>query len=110
MAFVAINSNPTYRSTASLQAFDAQERMGQVPNWRFLTGSSSELRRVWDAYGVVVTSLGAGGMVSHAEPIFIIRPNGQLAATWAASLGEQSTSVLGRSTTALVVSQVRATS
>ena len=51
-----------------------------------------------------------GGMVSHAEPIFIIRPNGQLAATWAASLGEQSTSVLGRSTTALVVSQVRATS
>ena len=110
VAFVAINSNPTYRSTASLQAFDAQERMGQVPNWRFLTGSSSELRRVWDAYGVVVTSLGAGGMVSHAEPIFIIRPNGQLAATWAASLGEQSTSVLGRSTTALVVSQVRATS
>jgi hypothetical protein len=48
--------------------------------------------------------------VSHAEPIFIIRPDGQLAATWAASLGDESTSVLGKSTTALVVSQVRAAS
>jgi cytochrome oxidase Cu insertion factor (SCO1/SenC/PrrC family) len=44
VTFVAINANPTYRSTASLQAFDAQERMGEVKNWRFLTGSSSELR------------------------------------------------------------------
>lgn len=110
VAYVAVNANPLYRSTQSLAAFDAQEKMTAVPGWRFLTGSRAQLLRVWDAYGVVVSTVGAGGMISHAEPIFIIRPNGQLAATWAASLGESSASVLGLSTTALVVSQVKAAS
>ena len=36
---VAIVANPTYRSAAFTQAFDREEGLNTVPNWRYLTGS-----------------------------------------------------------------------
>lgn len=110
VTFVAVNANPTYRSLSALRAFNAREGMESVDGWRFLTGTETMLQRTWDSYGVEVSSVGAGGMVSHAEPIFVIRPNGSLFSTWTAQLGQTSSSVLGGSTTSLVVAQVKAAS
>jgi cytochrome oxidase Cu insertion factor (SCO1/SenC/PrrC family) len=110
VTFVAINANPTYRSIAALQAFDEREGLADESRWLYLTGSTAALQAAWNAYGVVVTSPGAGSMVSHAEPIFVIRPDGRLFSTWTAAVGDGGGSVLGRSTTSLVIAQVQAAS
>ncbi|HSZ41007.1 MAG TPA: SCO family protein [Trebonia sp.] len=78
VTLVAIVANPTYRSIALTRAFDQQEGLGQVPNWLYLTGSLSQLRKVWNAYGVQVEDLPAGAMVAHADLAFVISPSGRI--------------------------------
>ena len=51
---VAVVANPTYRSTAFTRAFDRQEGLTTVPDWRYLTGSLGQLGAVWRHYGVTV--------------------------------------------------------
>jgi cytochrome oxidase Cu insertion factor (SCO1/SenC/PrrC family) len=75
---VAIVANPTYRSIAVTRAFDQQEGLGKVPNWLYLTGSLSQLKKVWNAYGVQVEDLPAGAMVAHADLAFVISPSGRI--------------------------------
>ena len=75
--FVAIVANPIYRSISFTKAFDSQESMNSLPNWYFLTGSVSQLERVWNSYGVLVSTVGAGGMVAHSDLSFIIDGRGR---------------------------------
>jgi cytochrome oxidase Cu insertion factor (SCO1/SenC/PrrC family) len=75
--FVAIVANPIYRSMSFTNAFDRQESLSQLPNWYYLTGSASELRRVWNSYGVLVSTVGAGSMVAHSDLAFVIDPQGR---------------------------------
>ena len=74
---VAIVANPTYRSTAFTRAFDRQEGLTTVPNWRYLTGSLSQLSAVWRQYGVTVENLPAGAMSAHNDLAVVIDPAGQ---------------------------------
>jgi cytochrome oxidase Cu insertion factor (SCO1/SenC/PrrC family) len=74
---VAIVANPLYRSPAIVQAFDRQERLDQVPNWLYLTGSPSQLAHAWKAYGYPVQLLSAGGMVGHGDVAYVIDPHGR---------------------------------
>ena len=76
--FVAIVANPIYRSESFVQAFDQQERLDNLPNWLFLTGSLSALQRTWDSYGYQVQTLNDGAMVAHSEIAYIIDPSGTL--------------------------------
>ena len=55
---VAIASNPRDYEASYLGAFDRREGLASVANWSFLTGSLSQLRSAWSAYGV-----GAGDLV-----------------------------------------------
>ena len=75
---IAINTNPTYRSPSVLEAFDRQEDLQHIPNWLYLTGSLSELRRVWNTFGVQVDALPAGAMIAHSEQANIVDQAGRL--------------------------------
>ena len=75
---VAVVANPTYRSTAFTRAFDQQEGLSTVPNWRYLTGSLSQLGAVWRHYGVTVQNLPAGAMSAHNDLAVIIDPDGRI--------------------------------
>ena len=79
--FVAIDANPLYQAPAYLLAFDRQEGLQHVPNWRYLTGSARELARVWNAYGVQVQYEPGGAMIGHSELGFVIDARGRVRAT-----------------------------
>jgi cytochrome oxidase Cu insertion factor (SCO1/SenC/PrrC family) len=75
---VAVVANPTYRSVAFTRAFDRQEGLASVPNWLYLTGSLSQLRPVWQHYGVEVENLPAGAMAAHNDLAVVIDPAGHI--------------------------------
>jgi len=75
---VAVVANPTYLSTAYTRAFTAQEHLGKLPNWLFLTGSLSQLAAVWHDYGIEVENLPAGAMAAHNDLAFVIDASGQM--------------------------------
>jgi cytochrome oxidase Cu insertion factor (SCO1/SenC/PrrC family) len=89
---VAVVANPTYRSTAFTQAFDRQEGMATVPNWRYLTGSLSQLSAVWRQYGITVEDLPAGSMAAHNDLAVVIDPAGQIRQELSADPGPGTTS------------------
>ena len=75
---VAVVANPTYRSTVFTQAFDREEGLNTVPNWLYLTGSLSQLSRVWQQYGITVENLPAGAMSAHNDLAVVIDRNGHI--------------------------------
>jgi cytochrome oxidase Cu insertion factor (SCO1/SenC/PrrC family) len=75
---VAIDANPQFRSPADLVAFDDQENLNHVPNWQYLTGSLSQLRRLWDAYGILVGYASGGAMIAHSDTAYVINRDGGL--------------------------------
>ena len=75
---VAVVANPTYRSAAFTQAFDREEGLNTVPNWLYLTGSLSQLSRVWQQYGIAVQNLPAGAMSAHNDLAVVIDRTGHI--------------------------------
>jgi len=75
--FVAIVANPIYRSASFTNAFDRQESLDHLPNWYYLSGSLPELQRVWNSYGILVNTVGAGAMVAHSDLAFVIDSHGR---------------------------------
>ncbi len=73
---VAIVSNPVYRAVSYAQAFDRQERLTSVPNWRFLTGSLTQLRQAWRNYSVAAEIVPSGGMIAHNDVAYVIDASG----------------------------------
>jgi len=76
VVFVAIVANPIYRSASFTNAFDRQESLNRLPNWYYLTGSVPALQRVWNSYGILVSTVGAGAMVAHSDLAFVIDSRG----------------------------------
>ena len=75
---VAVVANPVYRSVQTVDAFDRQEGFDSQSNWLYLTGSPAALEATWYAYGVEVQSSPAGGMVAHADVVYIIDSHGTI--------------------------------
>jgi cytochrome oxidase Cu insertion factor (SCO1/SenC/PrrC family) len=75
---VAVVANPTYLSTAFTAAFTRQEGLGQVPNWLYLTGSLSQLRKVWQEYGIDVQNLPGGAMAAHNDVAYVVSATGRV--------------------------------
>jgi cytochrome oxidase Cu insertion factor (SCO1/SenC/PrrC family) len=71
---VAINANPTATRTSDVYRFSAEN--GMVHEWRFLTGSPSELKAIYKAYQVYVCVLHDGDVV-HTWAIYVIDPTGR---------------------------------
>ncbi len=91
---VAVVANPTYRSTVFTRAFDQQEGLATVPNWRYLTGSLSQLSAVWQHYGVTVENLPAGSMSAHNDLAVIIDPSSEIRQEVGADPGPATTSTM----------------
>jgi cytochrome oxidase Cu insertion factor (SCO1/SenC/PrrC family) len=75
---VAVVANPVYHRVAFTQAFDRQERLTQVPNWLYLTGSVPQLQHVWKAYGITAQILPAGSMIGHPDLAYVIDRSGRV--------------------------------
>jgi cytochrome oxidase Cu insertion factor (SCO1/SenC/PrrC family) len=75
---VAVVANPVYHQVAYTQAFDRQERLAQVPNWLYLTGSVPQLRQVWKDYGITAQILPAGSMIGHPDLAYVIDRAGRV--------------------------------
>jgi cytochrome oxidase Cu insertion factor (SCO1/SenC/PrrC family) len=75
---VAIVNNPLYRSPALTAAFDRQEGLTHLANWKFLTGSLPALVGAWANYGVQTQVTPAGAMVAHSDILFIIDRRGRV--------------------------------
>ena len=73
---VAVVNNPLYTTTAMTAAFDRQEGLDHLANWNFLTGSLSQLHRVWNDYGVQTQVTPAGAMIAHSDIVYVIDPRG----------------------------------
>ena len=63
-----------------------------MPNWRYLTGSLSQLSAVWRQYGVTVENLPAGAMSAHNDLAVVIDPAGHIRQEVAADPGPGTTS------------------
>jgi cytochrome oxidase Cu insertion factor (SCO1/SenC/PrrC family) len=75
---VGIVLSPTYRSLAVMRAFDQQEGLNKVPNWLYLTGPLSQLKPIWQNYGMIAQDLPAGAMTLHNDYTFVIDQNGEI--------------------------------
>ncbi len=73
---VAIELNPLYRAVPYLVAFDRQEGLDKLANWRYLTGSLVDLNRVWAAFGMEVAYTTGGAMIAHTDIAYVIDANG----------------------------------
>lgn len=73
---VAINANPRFITRDYLAAFDHEEGLTDIANWRYLTGSLKQLRHVWASYGEEVQYLPGGSMIGHSEFAYVIDANG----------------------------------
>ncbi len=74
---VAIVANPIYSAVSYTQAFDRQELLSSVPNWRFLTGSLSQLKQAWRNYSVAAEVVPSGGMIGHNDVAYVIDASGR---------------------------------
>ena len=77
VVLVAIAANPVYHTAVYTRAFDQQEGLSRVPNWKFLSGPLPELRRVWKDYAVTAEVTPAGGMVLHNDVAYVIDAAGR---------------------------------
>jgi hypothetical protein len=77
---VAVVANPVYHQVADTQAFDRQERLDHVPNWRYLTGAVPQLRQVWKDYGIAAVTLPGGSMIGHNAVAYVIDQAGRVRA------------------------------
>jgi cytochrome oxidase Cu insertion factor (SCO1/SenC/PrrC family) len=75
--FVAVVANPIYRSVSFTKEFDRQEGLTHLSNWYYLTGSLSALQRVWDDYGIEVSTVSNGAMVAHSDLAYVIDGQGR---------------------------------
>jgi cytochrome oxidase Cu insertion factor (SCO1/SenC/PrrC family) len=105
---VAVDTNPLYRSLASIQTFNDNEGLANSPSWYFLTGSLDQLKSVWSAYGVDVQLLPGGAMVAHTEPMYVIDRQGAMRSTWTAvTSGGTASSLESQSGVSLIVAQAK---
>ena len=75
---IAIDVNPLYSQVDYVRAFNRQENLGGIPDWKYLTSSPARLKQVYRAYGVPAETLPAGAMLGHNDIAFVIDTKGVL--------------------------------
>ena len=71
---LGVDANPKATSVADVLSYS--ELHGMLGRWHFLTGSLSQLRRVWNDYHVQADI--ERGLISHTPALFVIDPQGRL--------------------------------
>jgi cytochrome oxidase Cu insertion factor (SCO1/SenC/PrrC family)/thiol-disulfide isomerase/thioredoxin len=77
VAFVSVNANPYYPSTATVHDWSVQNDLESLPNWEFLTGTPTQLQAVWSDYHVNVILDAKDQTVQHDTTIEFIDPDGR---------------------------------
>lgn len=80
VAFVTVNTDPL-TTTASHAPILRQPQLASLPAWQFVTGPLRALDRVWTHYGISITAERASGTVSHNDLVYLVAPDGRLAAS-----------------------------
>ena len=75
-AFVAVNVNQYHRSVADVAGFSRKHGLDGIASWHFLTGPTSTLQRIWQAYGVAVQPNPSGDVV-HSSLVYFIDAKGR---------------------------------
>lgn len=75
---VAVTANVYYNTLPYLKKFMSQHDLNGVKGFHFVTGSLSQLRQVWKAYGITVEQTKTEKMSIHSDYVFIIDPRGHL--------------------------------
>jgi cytochrome oxidase Cu insertion factor (SCO1/SenC/PrrC family)/thiol-disulfide isomerase/thioredoxin len=71
---LGVDANP--KATAIDDVLSYSQLHGMLREWRFLTGSLSQLKRVWRDYGIEAEI--ERGLISHTPALFVIGPEGRL--------------------------------
>jgi cytochrome oxidase Cu insertion factor (SCO1/SenC/PrrC family) len=103
--FIAIVSNPIYRSLSVVRSFDSELGLEHLSNWQYLTGSLPQLERAWADFDITI-ELPRLEMVEHPTLLYFIKPGGE-----EVSLAQDETlsnASLITSYASLIVEQVRA--
>ncbi len=77
VVLVAVAANRVYHTKPYTRAFDRQEGLAGLPNWKFLSGPLPALRRVWHDYYFPVQNVPAGGMSLHGDVAYVIDAAGR---------------------------------
>jgi len=77
VVLVAVAANPVYHTKAYARAFDQQEGLAHLPNWKFLSGPLPALKRVWHDYYFSAQIVPAGGMLLHSDVAYVIDAAGR---------------------------------
>ena len=76
--FVSVVANPVFNSVADVDAFDRQEALTHLTNWRYCTGTDAQLKRVWNSYSIQAVIEPGGAMIGHTELFYVIDPSGHI--------------------------------
>lgn len=82
VTFVAVNTDPLAVAPADASIL-SRTGLGDLYNFRFLTGSVKTLNAVWVSYGISITADRASGVVTHNNLLYFITPTGKIA--WSAT-------------------------
>jgi cytochrome oxidase Cu insertion factor (SCO1/SenC/PrrC family) len=88
---LGIGANPDATELKWVRAYSRDH--GMLHKWRFLTGSLSELRRVWRAYGIEAAVI--NGTVDHTPATYVIRPDGRESRLYETAMAYSSVNQLG---------------
>ena len=75
---LAVNANPTATSAADVRTYSVLHGMSR--QWHFLTGPLARLKQVWRAYKIEASI--DHGQIDHTPALFVIDPQGHLAALY----------------------------
>jgi cytochrome oxidase Cu insertion factor (SCO1/SenC/PrrC family) len=89
---VGIDANPKAIAVEDLRSYS--QLHGMLYQWRYLTGSLTQLESVWKAYSVGVTI--SQSQTDHEPAIFVIDPNGRLAKLYLTQLAYSAVGQLGQ--------------
>lgn len=76
--FVNVNVNAAHPSTATLRSFMAERGHGvaTLPDFYYVTGTASALKKVWADYHIKVLVNPKTGVVVHSDRLYFLAPGG----------------------------------
>jgi cytochrome oxidase Cu insertion factor (SCO1/SenC/PrrC family) len=89
---LGVDANPKAISVEDL--FSYSQLHGMLYQWRYLTGSLSQLQSVWKAYSIGVDI--SQGQIDHEPAIFVISPQGKLARLYLTQMAYSAIPQLGQ--------------
>ncbi|MBI3287731.1 MAG: SCO family protein [Chloroflexi bacterium] len=77
VVFLAVNVNAVFNAPQDVAKFTREQRLDEIPSWRFLTGTPEELVPVWEAYSIAVVAQPGEDDFEHTPGVFIIDQQGR---------------------------------